>query len=100
MTLSPDIDKTIKHLVTMSDVDLTQILHGIQAILEARAEKNPAETEPVERQSGYFQDSAPSAHSRRGYYELKEINGHFYWYLRWRDGQKLRSHYIGKEKPF
>ncbi|NLG96764.1 MAG: hypothetical protein GX491_05340 [Chloroflexi bacterium] len=39
---------------------------------------------------------AGKARAGHGYYEQKTINGHRYWYLRWREGDRRRSRYIGK----
>ena len=81
----------------LSSEQLEEVIAGVVSIQEAR--RTPVISE--EQQHAELSDARhPSnSNSRGGYYELKTINNHRYWYLRqWSNG-KHKSIYIGKILP-
>jgi len=83
----------ITEVKTLTRPELLELEALIQALLD-ESETGQEEQEPAPEAS-----TTSQSNGRRGYIELKEINNCGpYQYLRWREGKKLRSRYIGKVK--
>jgi len=100
MTATTDLD-LIRQLNRLSNEDLHRVASAIQGIIEARLEMKEAEQEGEEEKGavvsgGQLPPTKRKKAGRGGHYELKTINGHQYWYLRWRDNGIHHSLYIGK----
>lgn len=100
MTATTDLD-LIRQLNRLSNDNLHKVASAIQGIIEARLEMKEAEQEGEEEKGavvsgGQLPPTKRKKAGRGGHYELKTINGHQYWYLRWRDNGIHHSLYIGK----
>lgn len=80
----------INSLPNLSRDDLLTIQAEISLLLSTPDNSEQGEASPKESKVDI---------EKGGYIELKEINGYGpYAYLRWRDGNVLRSRYLGKVK--
>lgn len=87
-----------RQLAGMSSDQLEQISKVILGILNARQAAMEKHGEGKEDQSPNHASIQSGKPRLNGHYELKTIHGHQYWYLRYRDGERYRSVYIGKHR--
>jgi hypothetical protein len=86
------LNQVIRLADLLNDSDLEELHSAIAALREARQPK--PEPEPSEQPPDVPHDKRVSG----GWIETKDINGSKYRYLRWRDGKRQRSKYLGKAK--
>ncbi len=92
------VNQIIRAVESLTDEDLSQLKNVIEAIQDARSIEPSTPSEDKNEQSPQHATPHGEKIGRRGYYELKEIRGHHYWYLRWHEGGHYRSLYIGKNR--
>ena len=92
---SCSLNQIVRLADLLHDSDLEQLHNAIAALREARLDE--ALEEVLDEAPT---DSTETSRDRQqhGWVEIKEINGKRYRYLRWRDGKKQRSKYLGRLK--
>ncbi len=90
----PTLRTIARDLDTMSTADLYALQAIVTGLIEAREDNSPAIDEPAPTSTT---TTTAGKHGGRGHIELKTINGCGpYKYLRYWQGGKLKSEYIGK----
>ncbi|WP_110988814.1 hypothetical protein [Acaryochloris thomasi] len=87
-----NIQQLLKDASKLSDADLRSLISGLEIVLRER-DSDSSDTNGAER------DEYGRPLNQQGYIELKYIRGCGpYRYLRYWDGRKHRSVYLGKEE--
>ena len=86
-TLAQSNDKSV-HRQT------ADLLRQLKQMLEPATKKKTAVVEHKDNEKV----KGTGKRKKRGYVEIKTINGRPYAYRRWREGGRLRSEYVGKVK--
>jgi hypothetical protein len=93
---APDIATLLAGLPGLADDDLAILQIALQDLLarrQAAAETAATATAP----EAAADSSQPKRRRGRGWWpDRKKINGHEYYYRRWREGGHTRSQYVGK----
>jgi hypothetical protein len=78
------------------DEDLETIAQACRVILESRRQALADATDELDQAAQAAAGQKRKTSRARAWKEVKEIDGHAYSYLRWREGNRKRSKYLGK----